>query len=116
GGGVGLGWAEAALAFQALGRAAAAGPLVTTAAATAAGLADGRTGIVPAPAAGLPSFVEHLDALDSLLVVDAAGGGVRRVALPLAGARRVERPLDPLTPVHVVDELPAGDPVAGADA
>ena len=110
-GGVGLGWAEAVLAFQELGGAHVAGPYVATAAASAVGLADGVTGLVPA--AEGPAVVEHLDELDSLLAVD--GDGVRRIPLPLAGARAVERPLDPGTPVHVVDELPAGDPVADAD-
>ena len=111
-GGVGLGWAEAVLAFQELGRAHVAGPYVATAAATAAGLAEGVTGVVPA--SGLPAIVEHLDGLDSLLAVDA--GGVHRIPLPLTGARAVERPLDPGTPVHVVDELPAGERVGDADA
>ena len=102
-GGVGLGWAEAALAFQELGRSGVAGPFVATAAATAAGLADGVTGLVPT---GVPVVVEHLDRLDSLLVLGA--DGVRRVPVP-TDARPVERPLDPLTPVHIVDDLPAGD-------
>ena len=111
-GGVGLGWAEAVLAFQELGRAHVAGPYVATAAANAAGLADGVTGVVPA--SGGPALVEHLDDLDSLLAVDA--DGVHRIPLPLTGARAVERPLDPGTPVHVVDELPAGDRVGDAAA
>jgi alkylation response protein AidB-like acyl-CoA dehydrogenase len=116
-GGVGLGWAEAALAFQALGRSGVAGPFVATAAASAAGLARGITGLVPegprpGPAA-TPTLVEHLDRLDTLLAVGPTG--VRTVPLPLAGARPVARPLDPLTPVHVVETLPPGSAVAGAD-
>jgi alkylation response protein AidB-like acyl-CoA dehydrogenase len=118
-GGVGLGWAEAALAFQELGRACVAGPFVASAAAHGVGLADGITGLVPAvgehvgDGAG-PIVVEHLDRLDSLLVLGT--DGVRRVHPPLAGARPVERPLDPGTPVHLVDALPDGDPVGDADA
>ena len=113
-GGVGLGWAEAVLAFQALGRAAVAGPLVATAAATALGVAEGVTGIVPQVHEGQPAFVEHLDLLDSLLVV--GDDGVRRVAPPRDDARPVERPLDPFTPVAVVDRLPAGGAVGDAAA
>ncbi|HMG43586.1 MAG TPA: acyl-CoA dehydrogenase family protein [Acidimicrobiales bacterium] len=101
-GGVGLGWAEAALAFQELGRSGLAGPFVSTAAATAVGLAEGVTGLIPD---GVPVVVEHLDRLDSLLVLSA--DGVHRVPVP--SGRPVERPLDPLTPVHVVDHLPPGD-------
>jgi alkylation response protein AidB-like acyl-CoA dehydrogenase len=109
-GGVGLGWAEAVLAFQELGRAQVAGPYVATAAANAVGLADGVTGLVPAAS---PVVVEHLDDLDSLLAVDV--DGVRRIPLPLDGARAVERPLDPGTSVHVVDALPPGEPVGDAE-
>lgn len=109
-GGVGLGWAEAALAFQELGRSGLAGPFVATAVATAAGVADGVTGLLSvADAPPGPVVVEHLDQLDSLLVVDR--DQVRRVPLPLDGARPAPRPLDPLTPVHVADALPAGEPV-----
>jgi alkylation response protein AidB-like acyl-CoA dehydrogenase len=110
-GGVGLGWAEAVLAFEELGRAAVPGPFVTSAAAAAAGIAEpggGAVGIVPA---GSPAFVEHLDALDALLVLDA--GAVWQVPLPLAAATSVERPLDPLTPVHVVAVLGAADAGVG---
>jgi len=108
-GGVGLGWAEAALAFQALGRAAVPGPLVTTAAAAACGVGSGIVGIVPDTA---PVLIEHLEVLDTLLVVGATS--VQRVELP-RGAPAVDRPLDPLTPVHVVDRLVAGDEVGDAD-
>lgn len=111
-GGVGLGWAEAVLAFEELGRAAVAGPFVTSAAASSSGLAVGAVGVVAA-GAGAPVFIEHLEALDVLLVVDAEG--VRRVALPLADARAVERPLDPLTPIHVVEGLHGGERIGGAD-
>jgi alkylation response protein AidB-like acyl-CoA dehydrogenase len=110
-GGVGLGWAEAALAFQALGHAAVAGPFVATAAARAVGLAHGVTGLVPD--IGGPVLVEHLDCLDALLAV--SRGGVRRVPLPLVGARPVERPLDPGTPVHLAPVLPDGEVVGEAD-
>ena len=117
-GGVGLGWAEATLVFEELGRAAVPGPLVGTflaaglggdlAARAAAG--EAVVGLCPA---GSPAFVEHLPTLDALLVVD---GEEVALAEPPAGARPVDRPLDPLTPVAVVDPLPAGRRVAGGDA
>ncbi|MFS8584517.1 MAG: acyl-CoA dehydrogenase family protein [Acidimicrobiia bacterium] len=116
-GGVGLGFAEATLVFEELGRAAVPGPLVGTflaagldvdlAASAAAG--EATVGLCPV---GDPAFVEHLPALDALLVVDE--GGVA-LAEPPAGARPVDRPLDPLTPVAVVEALPAGRPVGDGD-
>jgi alkylation response protein AidB-like acyl-CoA dehydrogenase len=109
-GGVGLGWAEAALAFQELGRSGVAGPFVATAAAHAAGVAEGVTGLVPDGPGGV--LVEHLDRLDTLLAVGSDGAGVRRLPLDRVrhAARPVARPLDPLTPVHLVDALPDGEP------
>src|SRR5206468_10177524 len=48
------------------------------------------------------------------LLVD--GDGVRSVAAgTIAGAVPVTRPLDPLTPVHRVERLPAGEPVGDAE-
>ncbi len=120
-GGVGLGYAEATLVFEELGRAAVPGPLIGT---FLAGGLDGAGGLTGAaaegvvvgamarPAVGGAAFVEHLAALDALLVVDEHG--VSLVEPPLTG-RPVARPLDPLTPVDVVDELPAGVAVGGPD-
>ncbi|HET9612273.1 MAG TPA: acyl-CoA dehydrogenase family protein, partial [Acidimicrobiales bacterium] len=100
GGGVGLGLADATLVFEELGRAAVPGPLLGTFLAaglrvdvsTAAAAGEAVVGIVPA---GDPAFVEHLAALDALVVVGDGGVGL---ADPPGGGRRVERPLDPLTP------------------
>jgi alkylation response protein AidB-like acyl-CoA dehydrogenase len=116
-GGVGLGLADATLVFEELGRAAVPGPLIGTflAAGLGAGISararagDAVVGLVPD---GNPAFVEHLAALDALIVV--APDGVV-LADPPRASRPVERPLDPLTPVDVVDVLPAGDRVGGAD-
>ncbi len=116
-GGVGLGLADATLVFEELGRAAVPGPLVGTflAAGLGAGISararagDAVVGLIPG---GDPAFVEHLAALDALLVV--ARDGVV-LAEPPTGSRSVERSLDPLTPVDVVDVLPAGERVGGAD-
>ncbi|HEY7068948.1 MAG TPA: acyl-CoA dehydrogenase family protein [Acidimicrobiales bacterium] len=118
-GGVGLGTAEATLVFEELGRAAVPGPLIGTflaagldvAVAGAAGTGDAAVGLVPA---GRPAFVEHRAGLDALLVV--SPDGVALAGPPDAAAGRpVSRPLDPLTPVDVVDELPEGEPVGGPD-
>jgi alkylation response protein AidB-like acyl-CoA dehydrogenase len=127
-GGAGLGVAEATLVFEELGRAAVPGPLIGTF--LAAGLGEGATagagadlaaaaatgdavvGLVPRAVAGAPALVEHLAALDGLLVV-----GDEEVALvePPLASRTVTRPLDPLSPVDVVDELPAGTALGGLD-
>jgi len=129
-GGVGLGFAEVAIVCEELGRAAVPGPLLGTflaaglratagddaaddavadlAARAAAG--EAVVGLIPA---GDPAFVEHLDGLDALLVVSADGATLLD---PPAGGRPVDRPLDPLTPVHVVDPLPAGRTVGDSAA
>ena len=123
-GGVGLGLADATVVCEELGRAAVPGPLLGTFFAAGLGTSDdpavadlaGRAaageaavGLVPA---GDPTFVEHLAGIDALLVVDDAG-----VTLvdPPTSSRPVDRPLDPLTPVDVVDALPAGRTVGGPE-
>jgi alkylation response protein AidB-like acyl-CoA dehydrogenase len=118
-GGVGLGMAEATLVFEELGRAVVPGPLIGSflaagldlPVAAAAGAGEAVVGLVPA---GRPAFVEHRAGLDALLVV--APDGVTLTDPPDAAAcRPVARPLDPLTPVDVVDALPDGEPVGGPD-
>jgi alkylation response protein AidB-like acyl-CoA dehydrogenase len=118
-GGVGLGMAEATLVFEELGRAVVPGPLIGSflaagldlPVAAAAGAGEAVVGLVPA---GRPAFVEHRAGLDALLVV--TPDGVRLTDPPQAAAcRPVARPLDPLTPVDVVDALPDGEPVGGPD-
>ena len=115
-GGVGLGHAESAIVFEELGRALVPGPVVATA--LAAGLVDGAvTGDVVvgmvADATPAPTIVEHLDALDVLLVV---GTDAVTAVDPPRGRAPVERPLDPLTPVTVVTSIPDGPSVAPAGA
>jgi alkylation response protein AidB-like acyl-CoA dehydrogenase len=114
-GGLGLGLAEATLVFEELGKAAVPGPLVGTF--LAAGLPPGAGGVAERAMAGealvglvpegRPYLVEHRAALDALLVVGPAS--ISLVGNPGPG-RPVDRPLDPLTPVEVVADLPAGDP------
>jgi alkylation response protein AidB-like acyl-CoA dehydrogenase len=120
-GGVGLGLADATLVFEELGRAAVPGPLIGTFMAArlaadgveVAGRAAAGEAVVGLTPAGSPAFVEHLDALDALLVV--GDGGVTPIEPP-TGGRPVARPLDPLTPVHVLDDLPVGRPLPGGAA
>jgi alkylation response protein AidB-like acyl-CoA dehydrogenase len=127
-GGAGLGAAEATLVFEELGRAAVPGPLIGTF--LAAGLGEGATtgagaglaaaaatgdavvGLVPRTVVGAPALIEHLAALDGLMVV--GDEEVELVEPPLA-SRPVTRPLDPLTPVDVVDDLPRGTALGGLD-
>jgi alkylation response protein AidB-like acyl-CoA dehydrogenase len=119
-GGVGLGLGDATIVFEELGRAAVPGPVIGTflAAGLAAqgvdGLAGATTGdaVVGLTPAGDPAFVEHLAALDTLLVV--GDDDVRLTERPTS-SRAVARPLDPLTPVDVVDVLPAGRAVGGPE-
>ncbi len=124
-GGVGLGLTEAAVVFEELGRALVPGPLVAThlAAGLVDGAAEGTTvvGIVDDPVASsgagivdpVPLVVEHYDELDVLLVLSEEGVG----ALDPSGldALRLDRPMDPLTPVWSVSGQLSSTPVAGPD-
>ncbi|MBM3673919.1 MAG: acyl-CoA dehydrogenase [Actinobacteria bacterium] len=103
----GFGWTDAAVVYEELGRALVPGPLVWS-----FGRAVPTAGCCcPAPGAVL---VEHLDAIDDLLVL--RRDGVWRIgAADLVGAGQ-DWPLDPLTPVWRVDGLPDGEPVGETDA
>jgi alkylation response protein AidB-like acyl-CoA dehydrogenase len=108
----GFGVADAAVVFEELGRAVVPGPLVWGY--LAHGVVDGVVGGLEVARREPPWMVEHLDALDTLLVI--GDRGVDAVpAAKIAGAVPVGRPLDPLTPVHRVDQLPAGEPVGDDD-
>ena len=111
-GGLGLGRSDAILVFEELGRAAAPGPVVFTA--LAAGLIEGAaTGETVVGGLDLrkerrgPFMVAHWESLDQLLVL--RPDGVFRVSPTGLAAQRVENPLDPLTPIHSVSNLPEGD-------
>src|SRR5262249_55867644 len=100
----GFSWADCVVVFEQLGRFCIPGPLVESLL-----LGDGRiAGCLHVPdIADKPAWVEHLDALDVLLV---PGMSPRAV-----DARRIEAepspwPLDPCTPVARVTSLPAGEP------
>ena len=111
-GGVGLGMTEGVLAFEELGRSLVPGPVLATH--LAAGLVDGAAdgsavvGLIERPAVSL--LVEHLDALDVLLAIDTEG--IWQIDLGGLAAEPVARPLDPLTPLHRVAELPQGELLA----
>ncbi|HEY1990502.1 MAG TPA: acyl-CoA dehydrogenase family protein [Acidimicrobiales bacterium] len=128
-GGLGLGLADAALVFEELGRALVPGPLVAShlAAGLIPGAADGSVvvGVVEQvqSVAGLeaaetndpviPLVVEQLADLDVLLVVSDDGvGSVEPASLEAA---RMDRPMDPLTPLWSLRSLPAGTAVGGPD-
>jgi alkylation response protein AidB-like acyl-CoA dehydrogenase len=113
-GGVGLGMAEAVIVFEELGRAIVPGPLVAThlAAAIIAGATTGERVVGTIERNQVPSFVEHLSVLDTLVIYDDEGlcednpGSLK--------AEVVARPLDPLTPLHRV-ELRQGEGIGGPD-
>ncbi len=117
-GGIGLGWVEATLVFEQLGTFVVPGPLVATA--LAAGLVEGAAdgtvivGYVERPRAGEAAIVEYGPSLDVLIVGDEAG--LHRIDPSTLTMASSEHPLDPLTPVAVVADLPAGEPIADAVA
>lgn len=114
-GGAGLGWAEAALVFEQMGRALVPGPLV--AAHLAAGRADGAaTGEQVVGLVELrrrPLLVEHLEGLDGLVAVDEEG--VWAVEVDGLAAEPVAMPVDPLTPLWLVNEVHRGAQLGGPD-
>ena len=114
-GGVGLGAREGVLVFEELGRALVPGPLVTShlAAGVVDGAATGEVGVGSVERTGEVLLVEPLTALDVLVVRDDGGRwSVDPSSLP---AEAAPRPLDPLTPVHLVASLPRGSVLAGAN-
>jgi alkylation response protein AidB-like acyl-CoA dehydrogenase len=117
-GGVSLGSADAVLVFAELGRCLAPGPLVWSH--LAAGLVEGAgagtavVGGVDAVGGGTGALlIEHLAYLDALLVLRPEG--VERVDPRGLRAEPVATPLDPLTPLHHAEGLPAGERVAGPE-
>jgi len=125
-GGLGLPMAAAAVVYEELGRALIPGPVLasTLAAGSIEGVAEGEVvaGCVrrPRPAGngtrpktGAPLLVEHVGALDTLVVVDDDSLAVVDPATLDASA--VERSLDPLTPLWRVAGLPAGERIGGSE-
>jgi len=117
-GGVGLGYADAVLVFEELGKALVPGPIVWShlAAGLVKGAADGTAvvgGLDLTDGTGAPYLVEHFEAIDVLLVLRA--DGIERLDPKALSASKIDVPTDPLTPVHRVDELPKGERIGGAD-
>jgi alkylation response protein AidB-like acyl-CoA dehydrogenase len=116
-GGVGLGSADAALVFEELGRAVVPGPLLWThlAAGEVEGAASGEmvVGGVERRGPTDPLLIEHLQVLDRLVVLDNAG--VWQVGPREVDGQAVLHPLDPLTPLHLVRDLPRGERMAGPE-
>ena len=112
-GGVGLGSADAVLVLHELGRALVPGPLVWSHLAAGLDGCDGVVGGLERPGPGATAVVQHLDALDTLVVVD--DEGVWRVERPASLEHRRLDPLDPLTPVDAVGSVPRGVQVAGPE-
>ncbi len=117
-GGVGLGYADAVLVFAELGRRLVPGPVVWSH--LAAGLIDGAAsgdtlvgGLDQLGPVAEPIVIEHLGDLDALIVLRC--DGVWRVEPSAVQATPVEVPLDSLTPVHHVGELPRGEQIADAE-
>lgn len=118
-GGLELGVADGVLVYEELGRKLVPGPLVWTelAARSIEGAATGDVvvgGLDLAGELGEPHLVEHLGSLDVLLLL--RSDGLYRVDPSSLDALPVEKPLDPLTPVWHVPELPDGERIADADA
>jgi len=117
-GGIGLGMADAVLVFSELARRLVSGPLVWThlAAGLVLGAASGDAivgGLDLAGALGEPHLVEHFTKLDTLLVLHA--DRVEQLDPRALKSEPIATPLDPLTPLHHVRDLPAGERLGGAD-
>jgi alkylation response protein AidB-like acyl-CoA dehydrogenase len=104
----GFSWADCVVVFEQLGRFCVPGPLVPSLLVGAGRIADlvevGDGGAV---------WVEHLDALDDLFVVGERQ--LSRVDPRGLQASAASWPLDPLTPVSHVLDLPIGAVVVGGD-
>jgi alkylation response protein AidB-like acyl-CoA dehydrogenase len=95
----GFSWADCVVVFEQLGRHCVPGPLVASLLA-----GDGIVGVVERAE---PAWIEHLDQLDALIVLD--GDAAARVDPGALDADPSPWPLDPLTPVARAATLPAGD-------
>ncbi len=120
GGGLGLPMAAAAVVFEELGRALVPGPILAThlTAGIVEGAADGKVMVgavsrTGATGAARPVVVEHLASLGALVVV--GDDGLAVVDPATVDAVAVDRSLDPLTPVWIVDNLPAGERIGGPE-
>ena len=118
--GTGLGLADATVVFEELGRALVPGPLVGTFLAASMDLVPGAA--EGGAMVGLcfesnapPWLVEHLTSLDAALFLPAGAiggeGSLITTIRDAPTASRVATPLDPLTPLWQLSQLPAGRPL-----
>ncbi|HVV76678.1 MAG TPA: acyl-CoA dehydrogenase family protein [Mycobacteriales bacterium] len=98
-----LGLVEACLVFEELGRSAVSGPLVGTF--LSAGHAEGPVTVVESVVS--PILVTHLEIATTVLIVDRAG--CRLVPASHVTGRALPEPIDPLSPMHELASVPAGD-------
>ncbi len=121
-GGIGLGYSDAVLVFEELGRRLVPGPIVWSH--LAAGLIDGAaTGETVVGGIDLlrderaeqsdPILLEHLDSLDVLLAL--RPDGVYEIDPRSVEATEVEVPLDPMTPIHRALSLPEGKKIGDSE-
>jgi alkylation response protein AidB-like acyl-CoA dehydrogenase len=97
----GFSWADCTIVFEQLGRFCVPGPLVSSLL-----FESGRiVGMVELPEGGGHVWVEHLDVLDDLVV--GSENALGHVDPTTLGGTVSSWPLDPLTPVTRVEELPA---------
>jgi alkylation response protein AidB-like acyl-CoA dehydrogenase len=94
----GFAWADATVVFEQLGRHCVPGPLVGCLLAN-----DGIAGVVER---AQPVWIDHLDVLESLYVID--DDAVLRVDARAIDAKPATWPLDPVTPMTRVEVLPDG--------
>lgn len=125
-GGVGLGMAPSSVVFEELGRALVPGPLVAShlgarlGVSPLGGAAEGRllVGSLRQPGSSgpdsiAPVLVGHLSSIGALVMVREDG---LMVLDPVSlHATPVHRSLDPLTPMWLVEGLPDGEAIAGAE-
>jgi alkylation response protein AidB-like acyl-CoA dehydrogenase len=112
----GFGLTESVLAFEELGRALVNGPVVAThlAAGLVAGAGDGTRVVGLVEPSEPVTVIEHIDSLDDLIVVRPTG--LFLVDPASIDAVRVQRPLDGLTPIASVADLPTGEPIGDAES
>ncbi len=111
----GFGMTESVLAFEELGRALVSGPLVAShlAAGLIAGAGEGARIVGLLEPTEPVTVAEHLESLDDLIVL--AHDGVFRVDPAAVVGVHAERPLDALTPITVVSDLPTGEQIGDAE-
>jgi len=101
----GFSWSDCVVVFEQLGRACVPGPLVESLL-----VGDGRiAGIAYPGSSGEPVWIEHLAALDVLLVH--RNGAWEQIDPRAVDAEPSPWPLDPCTPVARASVLPEGAPV-----